>query len=40
MDLDISIYKTNRFSSFEEKNIGSIQFNGEIINVMLPTKLV
>ena len=32
MDLDISI-KT--FSSFEEESIGSIQFNGEIMNMML-----
>ena len=34
MDLDISI-KT--FSSFEEESIGSVQFNGEIMNMMLQT---
>ena len=31
--------KTNTFSSFEEESIGYMQFNGEIINIMLPTKL-
>ena len=34
MDLN----KTNKFSSFEEENIDSIQYNGKIINVMLSTK--
>ena len=27
------------FSHFEEKSISSIQFNGEIINMILPTKV-
>ena len=31
--------KINTFSPFEEEGIGSIQFNGEIINMMLPTKV-
>ena len=29
----------NTFSSFEEESIGSIQFNGEIINMILPLSL-
>ena len=33
MDLDT-------YSSFEEESIGSIQSNGEIINMMLATKFV
>ena len=36
MDLDISI---KAFPSFEEESIGSIQFNGEIMNMMLPTDI-
>ena len=28
------------FSSFEKESIGSVQFHGEIINMMLPTKFV
>ena len=35
MDLDISI-RLNTFLSFENKGIGSIQFNGELM--MLPAK--
>ena len=31
-------FKTNIFSYFEEKNISSIQFNGEIINMTFPTR--
>ena len=32
--------KTNSFSSFEDEGIDSIQYNGEIINIMLPIKFV
>ena len=39
MDLDILIRLTH-FLSFQEESIGSIQFNREIINMMLPTKFV
>ena len=34
MDLDISI---NTFAFFKEESIGTFQFNGEIINMILPT---
>ena len=30
---------TDVFSHFEKERIGSIQFNGKIINMMLPSKL-
>ena len=32
--------KTNTPSSIEEESIGSIQFTGEIINVIVPTTFV
>ena len=32
--------ETNTFSSSEEESIGSFQFNGKIINMILPTKFV
>ena len=35
----ISYFKTYIFPHFEEKSISSIQFNGEIINMILPTKV-
>ena len=38
MDLDILI-KPTHFLSTEEESIASIQFNGKIINMMLPTIL-
>ena len=37
--MDLNVLKTNIFSHFEEKSISSIQFNGEIINMILPTKV-
>ena len=38
MDLDISIILTHFL--FGRQAIGSIQFNGEIISMVLPTKFV
>ena len=32
--------KASTFSYFEEESIGSIQFNEEVINMVLPTKFV
>ena len=32
-------FKTNIFSHFKEKSIVSIQFNGEINNMILPTQV-
>ena len=34
------INMNNTFSPFKEESIGSIQFNGDIISMMLPTKFV
>ena len=31
--------RTNIFSNFEKESISSMQFNGEIIDMMLPSKV-
>ena len=38
--MNLYFNEANRLSSFEEDSIGSIQLNGEIISMILPTKFV